>query len=132
MRPAFTVNGRVTLKTTPHTWYRMQGCVVQRGIMNVRRELSWCRPNPCFILDSQFSKQVSNVLSNCGADRVTFMALSWMENPTDQDGLLPKLQLSPPFPLKGYHRRLNARPTSLISRAVRAARRSSIAIKLLM
>ncbi len=28
-----------------HTWYRMQGCVVHRGIKTVGREPSWCRLN---------------------------------------------------------------------------------------
>ncbi len=29
----------------PHTWYRIKGCVVQRGITNVGLEPSWCVPN---------------------------------------------------------------------------------------
>ncbi len=32
--------------TGAHTWYRMRGCVVHRGIKNAGWELSWCKPNP--------------------------------------------------------------------------------------
>ncbi len=37
-----------TIADTPrmaHTWYRMQGCAVHRGIKTVGREPSWCRLN---------------------------------------------------------------------------------------
>ncbi len=47
-----------------------------------------------------------------GADRATLTALWWMDNPTEHDWLLLKSQLSSSF------RRLDARGTSVLSRAV--------------
>ncbi len=49
---------------------------------------------------SQLKKEARNVgliVSPCGANRVTFMASSWMPNPAHQDGLLFKNELSLPF-----------------------------------
>ncbi len=34
-----------TAPRVAHTWYRMHGCVVHRGIKTVGREPSWCRLN---------------------------------------------------------------------------------------
>ncbi len=47
-----------------HTWYRMQGCAVHRGIKTVGREPSWCRLNseyPCSLLYSHLREQVNNL-----------------------------------------------------------------------
>ncbi len=68
--------------------------------MKVGRELSWCRPNLKFrkpyapFFYSQLRGQVNK--AHIAADRVTSMASSWIENPTDKDRLLIKqrMQLS--------------------------------------
>ncbi len=70
----------------------MQGCVVHRGMKNVFREPSWCRPNPeyheppCSLLNLQIREQVNNVrivVSPYFADRATSVVAPRMENPTD-------------------------------------------------
>ncbi len=54
-----------------------------------------------------------------GADRATLTALWWMDNPTEHDWLLLKLQLSLSF------RRCDERATSVLSRAVGGAMSST-------
>ncbi len=42
-----------------HTWYRMQGCVIHRGIKTVGRRPSWCR------LNTEFHKALAPFLWTC-------------------------------------------------------------------
>ncbi len=91
----------------PVVIHRMQEHAVHRGIKNVDRELSWCRPNsdrhepltPFFRLQSR--KQANNIctiVSPCGTNRATCINSSRMESPTNKDGLLLKRRMSPPLP----------------------------------
>ncbi len=44
-----------------------------------------------------------------------------MNNPASQSGMLTKHQFAPPFPLRGQKNVVNARATSLLSRALGGA-----------
>ncbi len=61
----YTTNNSNSAPRVAHTWYRMQVCVVHRGIKSVGGEPSWCTLNPelspCSLLYSQLREQVSNV-----------------------------------------------------------------------
>ncbi len=51
--------------------------------------------------DQMYINQGYAVCAVFGADWATYMASSWMENPTDKDKLLLKHQMRPPCPVKG-------------------------------
>ncbi len=108
-----------------HTWYRIQGRVVNWGIKHICQVSSWCRPNSKYhsysILNSKFWRDMVQKPR----------ALSWMENPTENCGTAQELS--------GLQRQLYASTTSILKlrwvelckRFGEVARRSSWAIELL-